>query len=109
MGRDADHTRPVLIDRALSAASALRDDGQVHEAGLLFRQVMDADPSNGAAREAIAEEAPTAEPSPRRPLPRRLARRYARPAIEALAQRPRVWKYRVLSTCPRLSGSPVAL
>jgi acetyltransferase-like isoleucine patch superfamily enzyme len=109
MGRDADQTRPLLIDRALSAASALRDDGLVQEAGLLFRQVIDADPSNGAAREAIAEEPRATASSPRRPLPRRLARRYARPALEALAQRPRVWKYRVLSTCPRLSGTPLAL
>jgi acetyltransferase-like isoleucine patch superfamily enzyme len=26
-----------------------------------------------------------------------------------LAQRPRVWKYRVLSTCPHVSGSPVVI
>jgi len=109
MGRDADQTHPLLADRALSAASALREDGRVHEAELLLRQVIDAEPANGAVRDALGETSHPAAPSPPRPLPRRLARRYARPAIEALAQRPRVWKYRVLSTCPRLSGTPVAL
>ena len=99
----------MLIERAASAASALRGDGRVEEADMLFRQVIDADPGNGAAREALAAGHGRGAPSPRRPLPRRLARRYARPAIEALAQRPRVWKYRLLSTCPRLSGTPVAL
>ncbi|MDP8910139.1 MAG: acyltransferase [Chloroflexota bacterium] len=29
--------------------------------------------------------------------------------MEAFAQRPRIWKYRVLSTCPRVTGSPVVL
>lgn len=42
----------------------------------------------------------------RSPLSRRLGRRYLRPAIEGLAQRPRVGKYKLLSTCRRVSGSP---
>ncbi len=33
----------------------------------------------------------------------------ARSRLEQLAQRPRVLKYRVLSTCHRVSGSPIAL
>ncbi len=32
-----------------------------------------------------------------------------RPAMETLAQRPRIWKYRALSTCRRVSGEPVLL
>src|SRR4051794_9964017 len=40
---------------------------------------------------------------------RRLGRRYARPAVEGLMQRPRILKYRLLSTCRRLEGDPVVL
>jgi maltose O-acetyltransferase len=29
--------------------------------------------------------------------------------LHALVQRPRIWKYRALSTCPRVSGHPVVL
>jgi maltose O-acetyltransferase len=39
----------------------------------------------------------------------RLGRRYLRATVEGIAQRPRVWKYRVLSTCHRVSGSPIVL
>jgi maltose O-acetyltransferase len=42
-------------------------------------------------------------------LKRKLGRRYLRPALEAMAQQPRIQKYRLLSTCRRLSGTPVAL
>jgi maltose O-acetyltransferase len=42
-------------------------------------------------------------------LVRRLGRGYVRPAIEAAAQQPRIWKYRLLSTCRRIEGEPVAL
>ena len=54
-------------------------------------------------RDAVAEPAPSS-----RPHPKQLARRWARQGVEALAQRPRVWKYRVLSTCPNVrGGAPV--
>lgn len=33
----------------------------------------------------------------------------ARPTLEALVQQPRMWKYRALSTCRRVHGSPVVL
>ncbi len=35
---------------------------------------------------------------------RKLGRRYLRPALEALAQQPRIQKYRLLSTCRNVSG-----
>lgn len=41
--------------------------------------------------------------------PTRLARRGARRGVEELAQRPRIWKYALLSTCRRVSGTPVRL
>ncbi|HEV7771234.1 MAG TPA: acyltransferase [Solirubrobacterales bacterium] len=42
-------------------------------------------------------------------ISRRLGRRYLRPAIEGLVQRPRVRKYQLLSTCRRVTGSPLLL
>jgi acetyltransferase-like isoleucine patch superfamily enzyme len=40
---------------------------------------------------------------------RKLGRQYLRPALEAAAQQPRIHKYRLLSTCRRVSGVPKAL
>ncbi len=37
------------------------------------------------------------------------ARRSLRSAVEGLAQQPRIWKYRVLSSCQPVGGSPVIL
>ncbi len=54
-----------------------------------------------------APAAPAAEPIS---LKRQLGRRFLRPALEAMAQQPRIQKYRLLSTCRRLpGGAPVAL
>jgi acetyltransferase-like isoleucine patch superfamily enzyme len=39
----------------------------------------------------------------------RFDRRLARQAVEDIAQRPRIWKYRLLSTCKRVQGDPVVL
>jgi len=39
-------------------------------------------------------------------LPRRALRRFGQPVLEAAAQRPRIWKYRALSTCTNVSGTP---
>jgi maltose O-acetyltransferase len=67
--------------------------------------VLDADPGNAEARDGYAQALPAA----RRTLPRRAARRLGRPALAALSQRPRIWKYRMLSTCARVAGEPVRL
>jgi acetyltransferase-like isoleucine patch superfamily enzyme len=103
---DGNTSRPLALRRVLAAAADHLNRGGVAEAELLYREALDADPGNGEAAAALGE---LPAPAASRPLYRQLGRRYARPAIEALAQRPRVWKYRVLSTCPGLSGTPVAL
>jgi maltose O-acetyltransferase len=51
------------------------------------------------------QAAPTSAPG----LARRVGRRFVRPAIEAAAQQPRIWKYNLLSTCRRIEGEPVRL
>ena len=52
-------------------------------------------------------DAPGASSAPS--LARRVGRAFVRPAIEAAAQQPRIWKYRLLSTCRRIEGEPVIL
>jgi maltose O-acetyltransferase len=89
MTRHSETCPPPALERALELAERARDSGSDAEAQLLEQAVQAA--------------------GPRRSLPRRLVGRLARPALEGLAQRPRIYKYRLLSTCPRLSGSPIRL
>jgi maltose O-acetyltransferase len=55
----------------------------------------------------VVVDAPGASSAPS--LARRVGRAFVRPAIEAAAQQPRIWKYRLLSTCRRIEGEPVIL
>jgi maltose O-acetyltransferase len=55
----------------------------------------------------VVVDAPGAPSAPS--LARRVGRAFVRPAIEAAAQQPRIWKYRLLSTCRRIEGEPVIL
>ena len=71
--------------------------------------MLDVDPTNAEALGGLTELAAARDPAARRPLARRLAGRWGRPAVEAIAQRPRVWKYRALSTCRGVTGTPIAL
>jgi maltose O-acetyltransferase len=50
---------------------------------------------------------PVVAPAPS--FARRAFRRFAVPALSAASQRPRIWKYRALSTCLRVSGTPIEL
>jgi acetyltransferase-like isoleucine patch superfamily enzyme len=104
-------TAPFVLGRALAVAGAHLDAGRVAEAELLYRQVLDAEPGNAEAATGLQELHSTrGSEAPPRPLHRRLARRVGgRAALEALAQRPRILKYRALSTCRRISGTPVIL
>jgi acetyltransferase-like isoleucine patch superfamily enzyme len=91
-----------LLARTLAAAEDHRSAGRHDSAELLYSQVLDADPASAEAAEGL-------EAVRRSPL-RRLTRSIgARDKLEAAFQRPRVWKYRVLSSCPNVSGAPVAL
>lgn len=99
---DSTPTGRPLIARTLAAAEDHHSAGHHDAAELLYGQVLDAEPSNPGAREGL-------EAVRRSPL-RRLTRSIgARDKLEAVFQRPRVWKYRVLSSCPNVSGTPVAL
>lgn len=93
-------TRVDVRERALRIAGEHRAAGSGASARLLYEQVRDADRTAPEAIDAIG---------PRRPLAQRLARRAARETVEALTQRPRIWRYRILSTCPRVTGRPIVL
>lgn len=89
MTSDGQPSRPPALNRTLELVDDARDAGRRAEAELLEQAVQ--------------------ATGPRRSLPRRVLGRVARAALEDLAQRPRIYKYRVLSTCPRLSGTPIRL
>jgi maltose O-acetyltransferase len=98
-------TPPIhFVARALRVAEAHAAGGRVEAARLVYAQVLGAEPGNAAATAALAGLAPAP-----RSLPRRLLGPVARTAVEELAQRPRIWKYRLLSTCPRVTGTPRVL
>lgn len=92
-----------VVARTLAAAAEHRSAGHHDSADLLYEQVLDADPGNGEAQGGLAE-------APGRSPLRRLTRAVgARGMLEAAFQRPRVWKYRLLSSCPHVSGMPIDL
>lgn len=72
--------RPPVVDRVVELAREREEAGRDDEAQLL-----------------------------RGTLVRGLGRRFLRPLVEDLAQWPRIHKYRILSTCRRVSGTPVIL
>ena len=79
----ASRNEPPLQTAPAPVAELVREHG-----------VADRGDESGASRPSIA---------------RRLGRGFLRPAVENLAQRPRIWKYRVLSTCRPVGGAPVIL
>jgi acetyltransferase-like isoleucine patch superfamily enzyme len=56
-----------------------------------------------------ATDAPPRVSAPSPSFSRRAFRRFAVPGLSAVSQRPRIWKYRALSTCLRVSGTPIEL
>jgi maltose O-acetyltransferase len=104
MAQDTSTPAPRLVARALARAAQHRSAGHRDSSRLLYVQALDADPGNAEAAEGLADSA-----GPRSPL-RRLTRAVgARGLIEDAFQRPRVWKYRLLSSCPNVIGTPIAL
>ena len=102
--------RPVVVDRALAVAADHHRTGRADEAALLYTQVLGVEPDNAEAREGLADlRGAAAVPEPSRSLARRLVGPYARAAIEGMAQKPRIFKYRLLSDCSRVTGSPLVL
>jgi acetyltransferase-like isoleucine patch superfamily enzyme len=100
-------TRPLALAQVLAAADDHARAGRHADAGLLYQEVLAAAPADPAALAGLAAlgaaPAPAAPADPRS-LPRRLVGRWGRASIEAAAQRPRIWKYRALSSCKRVHG-----
>jgi acetyltransferase-like isoleucine patch superfamily enzyme len=103
MATQATSRQPLVVRRALDLARDHDRAGRARLAELLYRQVLGAEADHAEALERLERLRPG------RALAGRLARRLARPAVEELAQRPRVWKYRLLSTCSRVEGTPIVL
>jgi maltose O-acetyltransferase len=98
-----------LVARTLAVAGDHRSAGRHAAAELLYSQVLGADPANAEALDGLQAVRPAPAEAPRSPL-RRVTRAIgARDKLEAAFQRPRVFKYRLLSTCPNVTGTPVAL
>jgi acetyltransferase-like isoleucine patch superfamily enzyme len=96
-------TLPV-IDRALGVAADHERAGRTDAAELLYREVLAVDPANATALAGLGALTPRAGAAPRS-LVRRAARRAGRAGLEAVTRRARLWKYDLLSTCPRVSGA----
>ena len=97
-------TEPLPLRRALTLADEHDAAGRPDEAAFLYRHALDADPDRAAARDGLAQVLAS---RPRRSLARRAAGRLGRPPLQLLSQRPRVWKYRMLSTAAPLGGRAI--
>jgi acetyltransferase-like isoleucine patch superfamily enzyme len=101
---------PRNVDALYGLATARLDHADHEEAAALLEQALHHAPGDERLRSALTDVRAALRhgrfSGVRRSLPRRLAGRVGRPALQALFQRPRIWKYRALSTCDRVSGSP---
>lgn len=98
----------MALSDLMTVAEDDRRSGRAGDAEFLYREVLALDPANAHALDGLAEvrRALGRREHGERSIPRKLAGR-GRPWLSALAQRPRVWKYRALSSCDRVSGSPI--
>jgi acetyltransferase-like isoleucine patch superfamily enzyme len=99
---------PTNVDALYGLAIVLRDSGDRGEAERVLRDASSHTPHDERLAEVLAEilATPAAMPGQRRGFARRAARRVVRPTLEAAAQKPRILKYRALSTCRQVTGSP---
>ena len=104
---------PDNVDALDGLAAVHRSAGRDREAESLLTAAVAVDPRNTDLHAALldvrAALGPLAALDPPRSFARRVANRLVLPAVEAAATRPRIWKYRALSSCTRLSGRPVTL
>jgi maltose O-acetyltransferase len=92
--------RDDVAARALLAAAAAARPADAEVAAAL-------DAVEAALGAGAAPLAGVSAPAPS--FGRRAFRRLAVPTLSALSQRPRIWKYRALSTCLRVHGTPIEL
>lgn len=97
---------PANVDALLGLATVRHSDGDHLDAEALLAGALVHAPGDERVQSALAEVRRAAAPPHSRSFARRAAHRAARTAIEATSQRSRAWKYRALSTCTRVSGSP---
>jgi acetyltransferase-like isoleucine patch superfamily enzyme len=105
---------PANVDALYGLAIVHHERREHAEACRLLEAALSFSPGEDRLAAALAEARAAAEPGPRAAAPapsvrRRAFRRLLVPTLQAAAQRPRVWKYRALSTCLRVSGTPIAL
>jgi acetyltransferase-like isoleucine patch superfamily enzyme len=111
MAEAADTTQPLVVRRALSLARDHARAGRADEAEFLYRQVLGADPGNVDALAGLGGAQLVAAPAPvsHGSFAWRVYRRLGRPIAHELSRRPRIWKYRALSTNAPLirAGRPI--
>ena len=104
---------PANADALLGLGVLLHERREDAAAQVLLEAAVAARPGDAEVAAALAEvERVLATPrlsAPTPSVPRRAFRRLAVPALHALSQRPRIWKYRALSTCLRVHGTPIEL
>lgn len=103
---------PGNVDALLGLATLRHDQGAHSEAETLLLTAQREAPADERLAPALNEVRKAlgssyAEADRRRSLTERLAGRFGRPLLSAVVQRPRVWKYRALSDCARISGTPI--
>jgi acetyltransferase-like isoleucine patch superfamily enzyme len=101
--------QPANVDALFGLAAVRHGEGAHDEALRLLEAARAEAPEDGRVGAALTEARTRAGRSAplQRTLTQRVLRRFVRPHVQTLAQRPRVWKYEVLSCGTRVSGSPL--
>jgi maltose O-acetyltransferase len=97
---------PTNVDALLGLAAVRQSSGAHGDAEALLAGALASAPGDARVQAALADARQSAAVYPQRSLARRATQRATRTAIEGVSYRARLWKYRALSTCTRVSGTP---